>query len=167
MTFDVLLPALTSVLALIFALALLDQWLERRGTFQLVWAIGMLFYGVAAGAEALAQAFGWSEPLYRTWYLVGGVWLVGWLGLGTAFLLARTRFGYGFALCIFFAGLFTFLTPRRAPTEYADAGSLPRSTSSSPSSWRSRSQSRPTSRTSAGRRWLAPPSWASRSARSC
>jgi hypothetical protein len=34
-------------------------------------------------------------------------------------------FGYAFALCIFLAGLFTFLTPRRYPTEYADAGSLP------------------------------------------
>ena len=24
----------------------------------------------------------------------------GWLGLGTAFLLGRTRFGFGFALCL-------------------------------------------------------------------
>ena len=83
----------------------------------------MLLYGVAAGAEAVAQAGGWNELLYRIWFLVGGVWLVGWLGLGTAFLLGKTRFGYGFALCIFLAGLFTFLTPRRNPTEYTDAGS--------------------------------------------
>ena len=121
----ILVPALTAVLALIFAAALLDQWFERRGTYQLVWAFGMLFYGIAAGAEAIAQASGWNELLYRTWFLVGGVWLVGFLGLGTAFLLAKTRFGYAFALCIFLAGLFTFLTPRRYPTEYADAGTLP------------------------------------------
>ena len=125
MTLEVLIPAITSLLALVFFFALLDQWRERRGAFQLVWAIGMLFYAVAAGAEVVAQAVGWSELLFRTWYLVGGVWLVGWLGLGTAFLLARTRFGYGFALCIFLAGLFTFLTPRRAPTEFADAGTMP------------------------------------------
>jgi hypothetical protein len=118
-------PALTSILALIFAVALLDQWFERRGTYQLVWAFGMLLYGIAAGAEAVAQASGWNELLYRTWFLVGGVWLVGFLGLGTAFLLGKTRFGYAFALCIFLAGLFTFLTPRRNPTEYLDAGSLP------------------------------------------
>ena len=120
-----LLPAITAILALVFAAALFDQWRERRHAYQLVWAIGMLFYGIAAGVEVVAQLSGWSELLYRTWFMVGGVWLVGWLGLGTAFLLGRTRFGYGFALCIFLAGLFTFLTPRRSPTEYADAGLLP------------------------------------------
>ncbi len=48
----ILLPAATALLALVFALALLDQWRERRQPFQLVWAIGMLFYGIAAGCEA-------------------------------------------------------------------------------------------------------------------
>ena len=118
------LPAATAVLALVFALALLDQWRERRQAFQLVWAIGMLFYGIGAGAEALASFGGsWTEPLYRTWYLTGAVWTAGWLGLGTAFLLGRTRFGYSFALCLFLAGLFTFLV--RNKPEYAGAGSLP------------------------------------------
>ena len=64
---------------------------------------------------------GWSEPIYRVWYLTGAVWTAGWLGLGNAFLLGRTRFGFGFALCLFFAGLFTFLTARRNPEIYADA----------------------------------------------
>jgi hypothetical protein len=120
-----ILPALTSLLALSFSVALLDQWRDRRQAFQLIWAVGMLFYGVAAGAEAVAAAAGWNELLYRGWYLTGAVWTAGWLGLGTAFLLARTRFGYGFALCLFLAGLFTFLTQRRNPADYADAGSVP------------------------------------------
>src|SRR6476660_6457006 len=123
MQIDVVLPALTSSLALIFSVALLDQWRERRGGFQLVWAMGMLFYGVAAGCEALAGAGGWNELLYRTWYLTGAVWTAGWLGLGTAFLLGRTRFGYAFALCLFLAGLFTFLTGRLPA--YANAGFVP------------------------------------------
>ncbi len=123
MDLAVVLPALTSVLALLFSVALFDQWLERRGGFQLIWAIGMLFYGVAAGAEALAGAGGWNELLYRTWYLTGAVWTAGWLGLGTAFLLGRTRFGYSFAACLFLAGLFTFLVRNRP--EYAGAGPLP------------------------------------------
>ena len=117
------LPALTAVLALVFSLALFDQWLERRQPFQLVWGIGMLFYAIAAGCEALAGAGGWNELLYRGWYLTGAVWTAGWLGLGTAFLLGRTRFGYAFALCLFLAGLFTFLTGRRP--EYANAGLAP------------------------------------------
>jgi hypothetical protein len=120
---EVVLPAVTSILALIFAIALFDQWRERRGGFQLIWTFGMVFYGVGAGAEAIAAVSGWNEPLYRTWYLTGAVWTAGWLGLGTAFLLGRTRFGYSFALCLFLAGLFTFLV--RSKPEYAGAGTLP------------------------------------------
>jgi hypothetical protein len=119
----VVLPAITSILALVFAVALFDQWRERRGGFQLVWAIGMLFYGLGSGCEAVAGALGWNELLYRTWYLTGATWTPAWLGLGTAFLLGRTRFGYAFALCLFLAGLFTFLVRNRP--EYAGAGALP------------------------------------------
>ena len=51
-----LLSGFTALLAFLFAIALLDQWRERRQPFQLVWAIGMAFYGIAAGCEALAAA---------------------------------------------------------------------------------------------------------------
>jgi len=118
-----LLPTLTSLLAFLFFVAVLDQWLERRRAYQLIWAFGMLFYAIAAGCEAVAAASGWSEPLYRIWYLTGAVWTAGWLGLGTAFLLGRTRFGYTFAGCLFFAGLITFAL--RNNPNYAEAGTAP------------------------------------------
>jgi hypothetical protein len=117
------LPAITSVFALVLAVALLDQWRERRQTFQLIWAIGMLWYGIASGCEAIGAAAGWNEALYRTWYLSGAIWTAGWLGLGTAFLLGRTRFGYTFALCLLLAGVFTLLTQRKF--DYPGAGSAP------------------------------------------
>jgi len=118
-----ILPAVTSVLALVFAVALFDQWRERRQAFQLLWAVGMLFYGIASGCEAIAAAAGWNEALYRTWYLTGAMWTAGWLGLGTAFLLSRTRFGYTFAFCLLLAGIFTVLSQRRF--DYAGSGSAP------------------------------------------
>jgi hypothetical protein len=123
MAASVLLPGLTSLLALVLSVALLDQWRERRAGFQLIWATGMLFFGIASGCEALAAAGGWNEGLYRTWYLTGAVWTAGWLGLGTAFLLSRTRFGYTFAFCLLLAGIFTVLTQRRF--DYAGSGSAP------------------------------------------
>lgn len=119
----VVLPAVTSILALSFSVALFDQWWERRGGFQLIWALGMLFFGLAAGAEALAAANGWNETLYRVWYLTGAIWTAGWLGLGTAYLLGRTRFGYTFAVCLLAAGVFTLLTQRRY--DYPGAGTAP------------------------------------------
>jgi hypothetical protein len=117
------LPAATAILALVFSLALLDQWRERRQTFQLVWAAGMLFFGIASGCEALGAAGGWNEALYKAWYLAGATWTAGWLGLGTAFLLGRTRFGYTFALCLLLAGVFTLATERKF--NYPGSGTAP------------------------------------------
>ncbi len=118
---NVFLPAITAILAGIFFVALLDQWRTRRRGYQAIWALGMLFFSIAVLCEAIAAATGWNEPVYRVWYLTGAVWTAGWLGLGNAFLLGRTRFGFSFALCLFLAGLFTFLTARRNPEIYADA----------------------------------------------
>ena len=123
MNLVILLPAATALLAVVFALALLDQWRERRQTFQLVWAIGMIFFAIGSSSEAIAGALGWSELLYRAWYLTGAIWTAGWLGLGTAFLLARTRFGYTYAVCLLLAGVFTLLTQRKF--DYPGSGSAP------------------------------------------
>ena len=102
---------------------LLDQWRDRRHGFQLVWAFGMLCYALGAGAEAIAASSGWNEGLYRAWYLTGAIWTAGWLGLGTAFLLGRTRFGYTYAVLLLFGALLTFVI-RNSPN-YAGAGALP------------------------------------------
>ncbi len=117
---NVLLPLASSALSFVFAAFLLDQWLERRRPYQLIWAVGMLWYGLSAGTEFLGGALGWGEPLYRAWYLIGAVWVAGWLGLGTVYLLAKTRFGYGFAASLLLAGLFTFLSEGKY--HYPDAG---------------------------------------------
>jgi len=116
------LNGLTTLVAVVMALALLDQWSERRRTYQLAWAIGSLLFGLAAGAEALGAASGWTNSLFKTWYLAGAVLNVGWLGLGTAFLLARTRFGYMYAVLVALGGIFTVLT--QVKNHYPDAGSL-------------------------------------------
>ena len=93
MNLNAILPLASSILSFALFLLLIDQWRERRRPYQLVWAIGMLWYGLSAGTEFLGGAFGWNEPLYRLWYLIGAIWVAGWLGLGTMILLARTRFG--------------------------------------------------------------------------
>ncbi len=120
---NVLLPFCSSLLSFIFAGLLLEQWRERRRSYQLVWALGMRWYALSAGTEFLGGAFGWSSPLYRAWYLIGAIWVAGWLGLGTVLLLGKTRFGYAVALSLFLAGLFTFLT--EAKYHYAESGPAP------------------------------------------
>jgi hypothetical protein len=117
---NVILPFVTSLLCVVFFVLLLDQWRERRRPYQAIWAAGMLWYALGAGTEWIGGAFGWSEPLYKTWYLTGAIWVAGWLGLGTTYLLARTRFGYAVAASLLLAGLFTYLTQQRY--QYPDGG---------------------------------------------
>jgi len=121
--FNVILPFCSSLLSFVFCALLFGQWRDRRRSYQAVWALGMLWYGLSAGTEFLGGAFGWSEPLYRAWYLIGAIWVAGWLGVGTVLLLGKTRFGYAFAGSLFLAGLFTALT--QAKYNYADSGIAP------------------------------------------
>jgi hypothetical protein len=118
---NVVLPLGSSLLSFAFAVLLFDQWRERRRPYQAIWAVGMVFYGISAGTEFLGGAFGWNEALYRLWYLIGAIWVAGWLGLGTAALLARTKFGYAFAVVLFLAGLVAVVGRSR----YPDAGAAP------------------------------------------
>jgi hypothetical protein len=114
---NVLLPFASSVVSFVFAALVITQWLERRRSFQLVWAIGLLWYGISAGTEFWGSAFGWSEALYRAWYLIGALFVAAYLGMGTVYLLARTRFGYFAATTIFVGGLFATLSQARLVRE--------------------------------------------------
>jgi hypothetical protein len=117
---NVVLPLLSSVTSFLFFGLVLAQWLGRHRSFQLVWAIGLLWYGISAGTEFLGSAFGWNEALYRTWYLIGAFFVAAYLGMGTIYLLGRTRFGYFVAAVILLGGLFGLSIRGR----YPDAGAL-------------------------------------------
>jgi hypothetical protein len=114
---NVILPFASSALSFVFAALVFDQWLRRRQPYQLVWTIGLLWYGISAGTEFLGSAFGWNEPLYRAWYLFGAFGVASYLGLGTVYLLNRTRFGYFVAASFVLAGLLSFLTARKYANE--------------------------------------------------
>jgi hypothetical protein len=106
---NVVLPLGSSVLSFAFAAMVLDQWWQRRQGFQLVWGIGLVWYGIAAGAEFWGGAFGWSETVYRTWYLIGAFFVAAYLGAGTVLLLAKTRFGYFVGGTVLFGGFLSLL----------------------------------------------------------
>ena len=114
-----MLPLLSSVVSFVFAAAVLAQWSRRHRAFQLVWAIGLLWYGISAGTEFLGSAFGWNEGLYRTWYLIGAFFVAAYLGAGTIVLLARTRFGYFVAVSLLFGALYAFAIRGRYPEDTA------------------------------------------------
>jgi hypothetical protein len=117
---NTVLPLGSAVLSFVFAALVLDQWNRRRRAFQLVWGVGLLFYGVSAGTEFIGSAYGWHEALYRAWYLIGAFYVAAYLGMGTIYLLAKTRFGYFAGATVLLGGLLSLLFSRS--TLYPGAG---------------------------------------------
>lgn len=114
-TLNVILPAGSSIVSFVFAALVFDQWRQRRRSFQLVWTVGLLWYGISAGSEALGSALGWNQGLYRVWYLIGALYVAAYLGAGTVYLLAKTRFGYAAAVTVFLGGLLTLAFSKAYP----------------------------------------------------
>jgi hypothetical protein len=85
-------PILTTLIALVFAWVVFNRWRERRsGPHLLWWSAGILMYGVGTFTEGFTTLFGWSEPVFRAWYIAGA--LLGGVPLaqGTVYLLAKRR----------------------------------------------------------------------------
>ena len=117
----VLIPALSSALCWTFSALLLAQWRARRRPYQLVWAVGLVFYALAAGADALGNLGGWNETLYRTWYLCGAVAAAAWLGLGEVYLFRTGAFGELVALAVFAGAIPAMIRGGRLLSAQADA----------------------------------------------
>ena len=82
-------PAATAVLGFIFTALVFAQFVKRRKMHQLCWSIGLLFYSVAAVMETVSEATGhWDQGVYRI-YIVLAASLVGFLGAGSFYLIAR------------------------------------------------------------------------------
>jgi hypothetical protein len=106
--------AATAVLGFIFFGLVFWQYLQRRRMHQLAWAIGLFLYALAAAMEAYSESSGtWHPFIYRI-YIVIAASLVGFLGLGTLYLVARKRrwgdYYFMFlvaCMVVFFIGTFT------------------------------------------------------------
>lgn len=95
------LPVITTVLSLAFSGALLRRYLTRgRGPHLLVWAIGVLVYGVGTFTEAFTSVFGWNEGVFRAWYISGALLGGAPLAQGTVYLLLRRRTAHVLTACL-------------------------------------------------------------------
>jgi hypothetical protein len=81
----------TSIVSLIFAVTVLDQYFARRKPHQLLWAAGLLMYCVSTFTEFWWNVIGHDVVIYRLWYLIGAIMVAAYLGQGTLYLLVRRR----------------------------------------------------------------------------
>ncbi len=84
-------PLVSSVISLVFAVTVLDQFFARRKPYQLVWAIGLFMYFISTGTEFWTGTWGLNQAIYRLWYLFGAIFVAAYLGMGTLYLLTRRR----------------------------------------------------------------------------
>ncbi len=82
------LPYLSTVVTFIFAVAVYNRYRERGGVYLLLWAIGLLFYGIGTLTE-VTLGLTFSVLAVKLWYLSGAMLTAAWLGMGTVHLLIR------------------------------------------------------------------------------
>jgi hypothetical protein len=103
---NTILPFTSSVLSFVFAFFVFRRYLWRRRPYLLIWAIGLVFYGIGGFCEAYYGALGWSSLIFRLWYLCGAILVAAWLGQGTVYLLAKRRWAHALMALLLLASLY-------------------------------------------------------------
>lgn len=85
------LPLVATVVAWEFALALFRRWRSSRRPYLRSWAISLFFFAAGSACLWYGEAFGWSEPVFRGYYVCGALLSVPWLAMGELELLASPK----------------------------------------------------------------------------
>lgn len=86
------LPILSTIVAVAFTITLYNRWKETPSARYLMWwTFGIAMYGIGTFTEALTTVFGWSEPVFRAWYISGALMGGALLATGTVYLLLSKR----------------------------------------------------------------------------
>lgn len=110
------LPIFTTIFSLIFASLIFKRYREKgKGAHLLWWAGGVLLYGVGTFTESYVTLFGWSEGIFRAWYISGALLGGAPLAQGTVYLLlqrkAANRLTMILVPVIVAAAVFVMMTP--------------------------------------------------------
>ena len=86
------LPIISTVVAFSFTITLYKRWKQNPSARYLMWwTIGIAMYGVGTLMEAMTTVFGWSEPVFRAWYISGALLGGAPLATGTVYLVMSKK----------------------------------------------------------------------------
>ena len=86
------LPLVTTGVAAGFAVVLFRHWRSKPDAKYLMWwTAGVTVYGLGTLAESLTTIFGWSEPVFRLWYIAGALMGGVLLAQGVVYLLVSEK----------------------------------------------------------------------------
>ena len=81
-------PYLSTLVTFAFTVAVYNRYRQRGGTHLLLWALGLLFYGIGTLSEVVLS-LSFNAFVLKIWYLTGAMLTAAWLGMGTVHLLIR------------------------------------------------------------------------------
>ncbi len=67
------------------------QYRRRRSPALLSWSVALFVFGIASACDFIGTFSGWSSYIAKIYFLTGATVVVGYLGLGTMYLLAPKR----------------------------------------------------------------------------
>ncbi len=82
-------PLLAALIALAFVALLARRYLDRRRSYEALWAVALLMYAAASFMVVLGVLGDWSAFEYRTYWLLGAALNVPFLAAGEVVLLFR------------------------------------------------------------------------------
>lgn len=82
------LPYLSTIITFAFTVAVYNRYRQRGGIHLLLWAIGLLFYGLGTLSEVILSLT-FNLFVLKLWYLMGAMLTAAWLGMGSVYLLVR------------------------------------------------------------------------------
>jgi hypothetical protein len=105
MSFNTLLPFLSTIVMLVFTVWVLQRYVLRRKLHFLFWGLGLAMFGFGSFAEAYL-AITWNKWVFFGWYLFGAALTAGWIGHGTVYLLFRKKWVHGVTAVLLLGSLF-------------------------------------------------------------
>ena len=113
----VLLPAAALLVSLALATATIRRYLARRRPHELVWSATFGSFALAAGCEVIGGTWGWTPLLARLYYVTGATMSVGYLAVGTLYLLAPRQIALAGLLVTIVQSTAALLLVWRAPVD--------------------------------------------------
>jgi hypothetical protein len=83
-----IIPIFSTVVTFAFAATVFNRYRAKGGMYLLLWAFGLLLYGLGTLTEVILS-FTFNGLALRVWYLTGAMLTAAWLGQGSVFLLVR------------------------------------------------------------------------------
>ena len=85
---------MAAVVSAVFTTAVLTRFIETRKPYNLMWSVGLGMFMTVALVQFIAEATGWTDRLFKTWYVMGTS-LVGFLGSGSVYI-AHRKLGHAY-----------------------------------------------------------------------